>query len=140
MQNFNEYQINESTKKRVKVINKGYTITVTSWENDGDYSKTKSKTVKTENEARDIVKICKELFVSCNNRNSPGIGNSADREADETIKEYIEDNPELNLTYDIIQELAWELMGSSEFYDFRVCERVRVTYSPDDIYLEEITF
>jgi len=29
-------------------------------------------------------------------------------------------------------------MGGSEWYDFRVCEKVTVTYSPEDI--EVITF
>jgi hypothetical protein len=35
-------------------IKKGYTLTVTSWENDGDYYNTKSKTVETLEEWREL--------------------------------------------------------------------------------------
>ena len=45
-----------------------------------------------------------------------------------------------DLVFDYFHNFAWELMGSSECYDFRVCESVTVVYSPEDIYLEEIKF
>ena len=79
---------------KIKVINKGYTITVTSWENDGDYYQTNTMTVQTEEEARKIAKLCNELFISCNNGEG-GIGNTCDdedEEANETIDNYIENN------------------------------------------------
>jgi hypothetical protein len=117
-----------------KVLEKGYTITVVSWENDGDNYKTKSKTVKTIEEARVIHKICKELFMLND------VGNSMDNEAKSLIKEYLQDNHEMKMSYDNVKKLAWELMGSSEYYDFRVCESVQVVYSPEDIYLEEVNF
>lgn len=122
-----------------KVINKGYTITVTSWENDADNYKTKQKTVDTLEEIKIIYKICNELLISGTN-NDKGIGNSIDSEYDYRIEEYIEDNPELNLTEEYIRELAYLLLGSSEFYDYRVFESCEVFYSPEDIYCEEITF
>ena len=122
-----------------KVINKGYTITVVSWENDGDNYNTKSKTVETKEEAAKINKICKELFVSCNNGEG-GIGNSMDDEEKETLLNYIDNNPSMTLTEGYINNLAYELMGRSEYYDYRVCESVTITYSLEDVYLEEITF
>ncbi len=117
-----------------KVINKGYTITVVSWENDGDNYNTKSMTVDTKEEASKIVKICKELFQSEN------VGNSMNGEASDIIEKYIQDNQELQLDTDYISDLVMYLMGYSEYYDYRVCEEVTVTYSDKDIYLEEITF
>lgn len=125
--------------EKVKVINKGYTITVVSWENDGDNYNTNSKTVDTKEEAEKINFICKKLFVSCNNGDG-GIGNAMDGDADEIIEDFIANNTELNLTYDYVINLSHKLMGGSEFYDHRVCESCEVTYSPEDIYLEKINF
>jgi hypothetical protein len=118
------------------VIEKGYTLTVTSWENDGDNYRTESMTVETLEEARRIYRVCNELFKS----DEGGVGNSMDGESEEAIEEYIENNPELNLTEEEIRDLSYDLMGSSEYYDYRVCESVSVTYSPEDIYLEKIEF
>jgi len=114
------------------VVNKGYTLEVVSWENDSDSYKTKYKTVSTETEARAIVKICKELFEV--------LGNSMDGEWDSIIEEYIKENPELELTRDKIYNLAYDLMVGPEWYDFRVCESVTVTFSPENIEVEVITF
>lgn len=143
-----------------KVISKGYTLEITSWENDGDYSDTKTITVKTKEEAKMIHQICTTLFKSCNN-GANGVGNSTDRERDFAVIEYYEENKdtltyepfiELNaimevgdyesedLIFDFFLDFAAVLMGSSDFYDFRVCESVTVTYSPEDVYLEEIKF
>lgn len=131
-----------------KVIKKGYTLEVTSWENDGDHYSTKAKTVETREEAERLFKICTELFKSCNNGEG-GVGNSIDSEENQTLFDYVEDNPELFLELiekdedeivDYFQNLADELMGSSDFYGFRVCESCQLTYSPEDIYLEEVIF
>ena len=46
-------------------IKKGYTLTVTSWENDGDYYNTKSKTVETLEEAKvwwNMMQLCNCLL------------------------------------------------------------------------------
>lgn len=120
-----------------KVANKGYTISVVSWENDGDNYKTKSVTVWDKDEALKIKKICEELFVSRNN-GAGGIGNSMDGECDWLIDEYIEENPEMKLTKNYIKTLASDLLGYSECYDYRVCESVTVTHLEDDIYAEII--
>lgn len=141
-----------------KVINKGYTLEITSWENDGDYYRTKTKTVETKEEAKMLYDICTTLFKSCNNGEG-GIGNSMDREELETVLEYYESNTDVltiepfidlksrindddaeDLIFDCFLEIAYDLMGNSEYYDCRVCESVIVTFSPEDIYLEEIKF
>lgn len=97
-------------------------IIAKSWENDGDNNRTKSMTVDSREEAQKIKKICKELFASCNSSAPYGIGNSMDGESDETITDYIEDHPEMKLTEAYINQLACNLLGGSEWYDYRVCE------------------
>lgn len=143
-----------------KVIEKGYTLTVTSWENDADNYRTETKTVVTREEAEQLHKICTELFKS-KNRGEGGVGNSMDGDCGEIVLNYYESNKDLltfepfinlqkriddypdeveELIFDCFQDLAYELMGGSEYYDFRVCESCDVTYSPEDIFLEEIKF
>lgn len=134
-----------------KVINKGYTISVTSWENDGDNYRTESQTFDSKEEVAKMYKICAELFISCNNRKG-GIGNTNEgdeEEANKTILEWLEKNPTFfdnqedadkeGLINDIM-EINYKLMGSSEYYYSRVFESASIIYSPEDVYLEEIVF
>lgn len=131
-----------------KVIDKGYTLKVESWENDGDHYQTNFKTVQTLDEA----KILWELLHLCTGDND--LGNAYEYFDDEQtvlaanfIKEYFkvlypegelpEDDEELS---DLFAEIAQELLGYSEDYKVRVFDSCIITYSPDDIYLEEITF
>lgn len=127
-----------------KVINKGYTLEVVSWENDGDNYKTKFKTVDSIEEASKLVKICNEVFTSCNNGDG-GVGNSMDGESNHVLLEYVEENKKLfpglveeDAILNYFRDVSYGLMGGSECYDFRICESVKVTYSPEDIYLEVI--
>ena len=131
-----------------KVINKGYTLEVISWENDGDNYRTKFTTVDSKEKAERLYRICTELFVSCNNGQG-GVGNSMEGEETQTLINYIENNPDLfpdidpteeDDVMDYFNDLGYTLMGGSEFYDFRVCESCNVTYSPDDVYLEQVKF
>jgi mevalonate kinase len=150
-----------------KVISKGFTITATSWENDGDNYKTKSMTVESEDEAKAIVEMCKTIFKSCNNRDG-GIGNTMDDEGESVkeligefminhpvlIKDFLNENPglidgldvedidetSLDSLVDICMRYNNQLMGGSEYYYSRVCERVDVTYSDKDIFSEEVNF
>ncbi len=115
------------------IAKKGYTITVKSWENDGDNNQIHSKTVDNLDEAKRIKKICLELF------KSSGIGNSIESYiCKHTISDYIEQNPELNLTTRDIDMINDELLGFSEFYAYRVCESAEITYLEEDIYAEVI--
>ena len=129
-------------------INKGYTLTVTSWENDADNYNTKSKTVATLEEA----KVWYEMMLLCKSKNNQPSGvvklgntcggfNSKQKEvAEQFIKKHhkilvpddnIEDNED-NLA-DWFCSLAGELLGYSEDYACRVMESCIVTYSPVDV-------
>jgi hypothetical protein len=77
------------------IMEKGYTLSVTSWENDADNYNTKRKTYQSKEQALEIQKMCEKLFVSCNNGDG-GIGNTNDGEiqtARMTIVAYLIENP-----------------------------------------------
>lgn len=132
-----------------KIVSKGYTLSVTSWENDGDNYKTKSHTYDSKELAIAVAKMCRTIFKSCNNGDG-GIGNTNERdesEAQEVIIKYMKKHPELypdeknpsdDELVDICMDYNYTLMGNSEYYYSRVFERLILTYSPEDIYLEEI--
>ena len=133
----------------IKVVNKGYTLTVTSWENDGDNYRTKSTVFQDKDEAIKVAKMCQELFVGGSNGGG-GIGNNDERDGpEETILEYLEENPDFfnnqseiedDMLIDKIMDINYNVMGGSEYYYSRVFESATLTYSPEDIYLEEISF
>lgn len=138
----------------IKVIQKGYTIKVISWENDGDFYNTKFYNTDSLEKAKAIVELCKTLFRSANNVEG-GIGNTTVYDEDdyekvfEIVIPFMKNHPELlkdktivsdEDLYEICMDYAFELMGSSEFYVTRVCQSVEVTYSPLDIEVEEIVF
>lgn len=131
-----------------KVISKGYTVEVTSWENDGDNYRTQSATFDSLEEAGIVTKMCRTLFKSSNNGEG-GIGNLMDDEDDEAISiilKYVDNNPEVkSLKKDksqkiseVIMNINYTLMGGSEYYYSRVCEKVTVLYSSADVSIEEI--
>lgn len=133
-----------------KVINKGYTITVVSWENDGDNYNTKSMTVDSREKAEAIYKLCTTVFISSNNGKG-GIGNldeDSNDKGDKIIIKFMKQYPILWEEYiqeifDIDEQMIgvcmelynYELMGCSEGYYSRVCESCTVTYSPEDIFV-----
>lgn len=145
---------------QLKVVSKGYTVTCESWENDGDNYNTKSVVVQSEKKAEALYQMCKVLFQSENRRGSKGIGNSCD--VDDSIKEKIRDfmkqypylldeeqvmelaecegdeDEELDFYESICDDWKYELLGGSEFYYCRVAETTTVTYSPEDIFVEQI--
>ena len=151
-------------KNEKKVISKGYTIEVTSWENDGDNYNTKHFTVDTIELAKSLYKLCTTVFVSSNNRKG-GIGNLSEDSASSAksiIMKFMIKHPNLYLGEDtpptdynededdedddenpLVQscmEWNFRLMGCSEYYYSRVMHKCSVTYSPVDVFLEEITF
>lgn len=120
---------------RVVIIPVGYTLEVLSWENDGDNYQNNKIVVQTKEEVQKLVKLCKELF-----NGDGGIGNTDDEdEADDTINEYIENNPELGFTANQIKKLSYKLCGKSEDYAFRVFSSFKVLYTPVDITIENVT-
>ena len=75
-------------------------------------------------------------------KNKDGIGNSSEGEETETIIAYVLNNKDLFVEliendynyFDYFQDIASDLMGNSECYDFRVCESVVCTYSDKDVF------
>ncbi len=140
-------------KTKELIIKKGYTITVTSWENDGDHYATKSKTVDTIDKAKAIYELCTTVFCSSTN-GEKGIGNMMDDEYEKggkIVLKFMKANPilydptgTLNETDEQIIDAGMsinnELMGGSEYYYSRICESCVVTYSPDDVYCDIVTF
>jgi len=131
-----------------KVVSKGYTITVTSWENDGDNYNTLSLVEENKDKAKAIVEMCKTIFRSCNNGDG-GIGNMSEDDessAAEVIIPFMKRHPILydnkELTDKELVNLCMkynrELMGYSEWYYSRVFESCVVTYSDSDILTEEV--
>lgn len=140
-------------KNKIKVINKGYTITAKSWENDADNYQTKSITVETIQEA----KAWKELLDLCYSENNQPkgvikLGNSLgfSKEQKEIAKNFIIENKHLLFDNDETFEddddyyygfidLAASILGGSQHYLCRVTDSYEITYSPEDIYLHKIT-
>jgi hypothetical protein len=136
-------------------INKGYTLTVKSWENDADNPQTKSKTVATIEEAKvwwDMMQLCKSK-----NNQPKGVvmlGNSYDgftSKQKEVAIDFIKEHHKILLPDDDIEsnednladwfcDLAGELLGHGEDYACRVMESCVVTYSPVDVIPEIIKF
>lgn len=135
----------------MKVVSKGYTITVVSWENDGDNYNTNSIVIEDKDTALAIAKMARELFVSGSN-NGKGIGNTNDGDefgANRKIISYLEDNPntfedQSNMDeeelIDLCMSYNYSLLGASEYYYSRVLEKITLTYSETDINLQEIKF
>lgn len=140
-----------------RVINKGYTITVVSWENDGDNYNTKSINVPSKELAKAYYELM-QLCTSKNNNPKEGVrlGNTYEEFSGKQIKlikEFLSSNPILiefvssvsetisdEDFVNVFWELTQDLLGSSEDYVCRVMSSCEVTYSPEDIYLETITF
>lgn len=133
-------------------IEKGYTITVTSWENDGDNYNTKSITVDSIEKAKayyDLMQLCK----SKNNTKEIRLGNTSEFSTKEKklIVSFLINNPILlegddvenaneNQLISWFYDITYELLGSSEFYDCRVMESCVVTYSDVEVIPEIIKF
>ena len=139
--------------KMITKIKKGYTLTVTSWENDGDHYNTMSKTVDTKEEAKELyglMQICRSK-----NDTKPGVGNSTGgfkpkekqriidylkKCTNITIDTDLDDNSDDDRFLDFFCDLTSELIGSSEFYNCRVMKSCVVTYSEIDVQVYEIKF
>lgn len=130
----------------METIPVGIRLEVTSWENDGDNYKTKSVNSLTLAQALFYIDFL-PLFESHNGRNSNTFGNTMDltdaqwEPLIELVKELAVKHPEafaeVRTQYDFdetdqdeysdfITELAGEMLGYSEFYQFRVFESYKV--------------
>jgi hypothetical protein len=139
--------LKEQTLDEVHVVKKGYTVSVTSWENDGDNYATNTKTYDDKEYALAVLQLCKKVFASCNNGDG-GVGNMNDGSyegASEIILKYVTENPTVlqgetdpERFVDIVMDINYYLMGSCEYYYSRVFDNGFVFYSPEDVKCEKI--
>lgn len=161
--------------KTKKIVEKGYTLEVTSWENDGDNYRTLFKTYETQEEALTICNLLKNLLTSCSWEKAGGIANQHElddrnytfwaiynymkeipyfqKELLELQRKYYKGAPELiddedeiteprNVDYidymiSYFRQLVWDLVHGGEFA-IRYAESISLTYSPKDIFAQEI--
>lgn len=145
----------------MKKIEKGYMLEIVSWENDADYYRTMYLTEETLQGAKNLKEFLIGLFGRDYTHKS-GVGNAGEWEEGETaskIYTYLENNMDnlicskiledlgrLDLDegltdYDIIDsvnEYAYDAMGGTDTYLFRVIESVKIYHVPETIILEEI--
>lgn len=140
------------------MLKKGYQITVVSWENDADNYKT--EIVSGLSEART------KLYVDLLKLVSRGgeFGNSSDgdlwfdtpkgkrfyQKAREILLMHIKEvqshcHGSFNFDSDddihdyVLCNIYPDLIGSSEYYDTRIAEKITITYIPEDIVLQDVT-
>ena len=131
------------------IVPKGYTLSITSWENDADYYATNDYTVDNKELAKEILDFCNMCRSGSNNQTTVGNGHAQERK--NIIIEFFKTHPLISEHLDVdinkedsildaFYELTYELFGSSEYYDCRVFDSAIVTYSPDDVYVEKVSF
>lgn len=115
------------------MFKKGYTMFITSWENDGDNYCTKQFHVESCNEVEFFLEFLK-MFIS------DSLGNTTDTEVDmdtvliitnKLLKKY---NLKPWEDVDYLNDIVTDLLSCSEYLCFRVYESVEVYYFDKDIY------
>ena len=134
--------------KQKKILSKGYTLTVTSWENDGDNYQTNSLTFDQREEAVMFLEACRLCRSTNNNpKGVYGLGNMCDEyELTENhinmikgfFKKYNQTIEDEEYILDEFNGYIEELMDCSEFYLFRVFESATLYYSAEDMYVDLI--
>lgn len=142
-------------KQQIKVVNKGYTIAVKSYEGEYDYVNTISKTVETLDEVKMLHELMSHCISICDYSNSEDFvtfGGGSDSYNDKQLKFIVdfftkhstllnEDLDDIDYVIDCFNDLLADLLGYSDYDGYiRVVESITVTYSPTDIYCDEITF
>ena len=132
--------------KQKMILKKGYTVTITSWENDADHYATKSKTYDTLEYSMAILTMLKELL-GTNYGSENCIANlSNEGKEEEVIIRYIREHEEIlngeilkdEILLDFFQDIHYDLLGNSDFYPYRVFETGDIVFSPIDIMAEEV--
>ena len=135
-------------KNKHLLLPKGYTLSITSWENDGDYYNTKDYTVDSKDIAKEILDFCNLCKTGSNNTTTVGNGYVSRRhhlivdffKRHTLLADYLGVNLEdedsiMNAFYD----LSGDLLGYSEDYGCRAFSNAIVIYSPVDVFAEKIT-
>jgi hypothetical protein len=131
------------------MIKKGIKLDITSWENDGDHYNTKSFTGLDLDEAKFMIDML-QLF-SSSNKKGFGNANEDDDITDEVVAAVtkvvmahkrnhalcpdflVKMGFDKEVEIDAIREFAYEAMGCSEHYQFRVYESYKAHVIPEDI-------
>jgi hypothetical protein len=135
---------------KVKILEKGYTLRITSWENDGDNYRTEIFQTQDKATAEEVKRFC-DRFLS--KPSEGGYGNALDltKEDEKHIRhdlkkfpllfppeEYAEDSKgQRKLIWHAI-DFAQELTGPSEFYTFRVVEDCEILYSEEEVFAQKV--
>ena len=131
------------------MFKKGYTMCVTSWENDGDNYNTIQFHVETLNEVKFWLEWL-ELFKSGSRAGYPEGFNLGNAMGDGKVKEAYDFTKKLAEKFELshlvefeknewfneeswMTDQAYKFMGGSEHYDFRVYESMEVYYFPEDV-------
>lgn len=146
---------NPSDNMNKKLIReKGYTLVVESFENDGDDCETHFFKANSKEEALALKKMCETLFGAYHD-SSKGLSNdckdSLSKKDKEIILEFVKENPIVIERFlkdkepsdekiiSAFKELSYDhLIGYSEYYTFRVCDSCSIEYAAEDIFVEEI--
>lgn len=119
-------------------LKKGYIVSITTWENDGDNYNTVIKHYNTKEEIDAIVKLA-ELF-----DRSSEISNMYDPNEDEeqsyndAINLFVSEHPSIG-TPDAVRDLMYDLgLCSNEFFT-RVTEKIEVIHIKEDVIAEDIS-
>ena len=128
-------------------IQRGYRVTVTTWENDADNYNTKTVDGLTESATKFVVKLCK---LHQSRRREGCFGNLYDptdnqiRLYNEALQKLVDEHEgDLPVEYctdsDGVQEYASELGFSSEEFFTRVFDKIKIEYFPESIEIEDVT-
>lgn len=129
------------------IINAGYRVHVTSWENDADNYQTKIVDGLSEPEVNFVVKLCKLHYSQ--NRFSECFGNMYEPSKGEIeeykeaigslLDEFVNDIRIDYQSFDAVSGLLYELgLNDTEFYT-RVFESIVIEFIPEKIILEDVT-
>lgn len=136
----------QETKNKL-VFNKGYTVRCKSWENDADDFRTNDLTVPSLEMAIELKELC--LLCRSKNRDKSCVGNTYDKytpQQVETICDFVKDHkllfPDVEETYDehdyvkTFNKTQRIILGYSDDFVCRVCEKVEILYTDKDIYVQ----
>lgn len=138
-------------------MSKGFHVVVSSWENDADYRQTNTVRVDSLKDAQYLLEWLEMFRSSSSATKKLALGNTADHDTIDYVKvveytnelrskyempsvkleypagETLDDDYLQDLAGDWLREEAYDYLGSSEFYTFRVFDGAKVVFIPEDI-------
>lgn len=121
----------------------GYTITINSWENDGDYKNEQTIHTASKSMASLMVKLLDVLSKS-DNTNRYGVNMDAIMLEVEPLErlylaEYPNTDDPAEYFENFIYDFTYDAGLGSEYYNCRVVDDFSVMYFPEDLYVEIVT-